>query len=325
MVLKEPLQIDAKLRRDDQRGLYALEFRALGTRCGIQFASSTAAGAAEFARTAVGWVAAFEAKYSRFRDDSLISEINRQAGRSWVSIDGEAESVFALADDFYFLTGGILDPTMLPLIRLWDVHRQPQSMPADGEIAEALRHVGWSKVERRPGQIRLPEAGMALDLGGYGKEYAVDKVAALAVGRGIEACLVDFGQDIRTLGSPPGLPAWHLGLEDPTRPDSVWRSLALNEAGLATSGDYRRFFEHAGKRYGHIIDPRQGRPVANGTLAVSVVASSCLESGILSTAAFVLGEDEGLRLIEGTFGAEGCFVTDHSTTQTANFHRYVAN
>jgi thiamine biosynthesis lipoprotein len=90
--------------------------------------------------------------------------------------------------------------------------------------------------------------------------------------------------------------------------------------GIATSGDYRRFFEHSGQRFGHILDPRSGRPVINGILAVTVTANSCLEAGVLSTTVFVLGEEEGLKLVEGTFGAEGCIVMNSGIQKTSKFY-----
>lgn len=323
MVLMEkeaPMKIDARVTLDSKSGLYDLRFRALGTDCRIQFSASGNDHAASFAREAVQWMADFETKYSRFRDSSLISRINRNAGIAWTEIDAEVESIFAICDDLHFMTQGVLDPTMLPLIHLWDYRRAHTELPSDAEVEKTRLLVGWRKVERKPGAVFLPEKGMSLDLGGFGKEYAVDKVAAIAVGHGIAACLVDFGRDIHAIGTPPGKPAWHIGLENPEKPGSSWGSLAAINLGIATSGDYRRFFEHSGQRFGHILDPRSGRPVINGILAVTITANSCLEAGVLSTAVFVLGEEEGLRLVEGTFGAEGCIVMNTGIQQTSKFY-----
>ncbi len=326
MVLEKkpaPVKIDARVKFDSKRGLYDLQFKALGTNCRVQFVATSNEYAAGFAREAVQWVASFEGKYSRFRDDSLISEINRAAGVRWTEIDPEVESIFAICDDLYFMTQKVLDPTMLPLIKLWDYRKEHTSLPSASAIAETMELIGWDKVERKPGSVFLPRAGMALDLGGFGKEYAVDKVAAIAVGHRIGACLVDFGRDIHALGTPPDSPAWHVGLENPEIPGQSWGSVAAIDMGIATSGDYRRFFEQDGQRYGHILDPRAGKPVVNGILAVTITANSCLEAGVLSTAVFVLGEDEGLKLVEGTFGAEGCIVMNSGIQQTSKFYENV--
>ncbi len=323
MVLMEKpaaMKVDARVSFDPKRGLYDLRFKALGTDCRIQFSAESNDQAAAFSKESVQWVVNFETKYSRFRGNSLISEINRNAGFAWTEIDAEVESIFAICDDLYFMTQGVLDPTMLPLIHLWDYRRTHTQLPSDTEVESVRSLVGWRKVERKPGGVFLPEKGMSLDLGGFGKEYAVDKVAAIAVGNGLAGCLVDFGRDIHAIGRPPNGPAWHIGLENPEIPGSSWGSLAAINLGIATSGDYRRFFEHSGQKFGHILDPRSGRPVINGILAVTVTANSCLEAGVLSTAVFVLGEEEGLKLVEGTFGAEGCIVMNSGIQQTSKFY-----
>lgn len=317
-------EISSKLLFDEGRQLYRLQFQALGTGCSVLFATSDRKLATEFSRTAVEWVACFEGKYSRFLDTSLLSEINRQAGKNPVSIDTDAEHVFALCDDLNFMTHGQLDPSGLPLIELWDYRVKRSELPSESEIAAASDLVGWQKVVRRPGEVFLPLEGMRLDFGGFGKEYAVDKVAGLAVSFGIVNCLVDFGQDIHVLGTPPDSPAWHIGLEDPARPGSTWAGLALlRGGGVATSGDYHRNFVHAGQRYGHILDLEKGRPVSNGLLAVSVVAPSCLEAGVLSTAAYVMGPKRGAELLEANYGAEACFISENSNYQTSQFYEYI--
>ena len=316
--------IDVKMSFDSKESLYVIRFQALGSDCLIRFSHSDRNGAVAFAKEAVGWIAEFETKYSRFRDDSIVSEINRAAGVSPVPIDAELESIFAICDDLHFMTDRIMDPSMLPLIELWDFRkREGGELPTDEEVAAAQRLVGWDKVERKSGEVYLPEAGMSLDFGGFGKEYAVDKVAAIAVGHGVDSCLVDLGRDLHVIGTPPRAPAWHVALEDPQSPGKPWSSLACLGGGVATSGDYRRFFESNGQRYGHIIDPRSGRPTHSEVLSVTVLANSCLEAGVLSTAAFIMGQDEGGRLIEDTPGAEGCFFMANGINQTRNFYSCV--
>ncbi|MEY2879158.1 MAG: hypothetical protein RLZZ15_1538, partial [Verrucomicrobiota bacterium] len=231
--------------------LRRLSFRALGTLCEVQYAADAPAAAA-FERAAVAWVNAFEAKYSRFQPTSLLSRINAAAGQHWVDIDAEMEGLLTLCDTLHFMTQGVLDPTALPLIRLWDYKAAAPRVPRPEEIAAALTLVGWKKVQRAPGKIFLPQPGMALDFGGFGKEYAVDLVAQLALDHGITSALVDFGHDIRALRAPPGRPAWHIGLEDPRRPGAAAGSIAAVNKGIASSGDYLRGFVVEGKRYGHI-------------------------------------------------------------------------
>src|SRR6185436_16996322 len=111
----------------------------------------------------------------------------------------------------------------------------------------------------------------------------------------IKNALVDFGHDLRAVGAPPGRPAWHIGLEDPQKPGTSAGSMAIVGKGVASSGDYIRRFVIDGKRYGHIVDPRTGRPVANGCVQATVTAASCLQAGVLSTTAFVLGVPQGIE------------------------------
>ncbi len=304
--------------------LRRLVFPALGTQCEVQYAAADAAQAAAFEYAAVAWVQAFEAKYSRFRPDSLVSRINAAAGQGWVEIDPEMEQMLNLCDSLHFMTDGVLDATALPLLRLWNYKAEHPRVPGDDEVAAARRLVGWRKVQRAAGKVCLPEKGMALDFGGFGKEWAVDIVAQIAGAHGLAAALVDFGHDLRAVGVPPGRPAWHVGLEDPQRPGTPRGSIAVGAGkGVASSGDYLRCFVMNGRRYGHIVDPRTGRPVANGCLQATVIAGSCLLAGVLSTTAFVLGVTEGLKLIQSQPGAEGLLVTQQTRAQTRGFWQYV--
>jgi thiamine biosynthesis lipoprotein len=305
--------------------LRRLSFPALGTTCEVQYAADDPAQAARFETAAVAWVHAFEAKYSRFRPDSLVSRINAAAGREWVAIDPEMEQMLKLCETLHFMTQGVLDATALPLIRLWNYKAEAPVVPTIQQIADARLMVGWAKVQRAPGKVFLPLPGMALDFGGFGKEYAVDVVAQIAVDHGIANVLVDFGHDLRALGAPPGRPAWHIGLEDPVHPGTASVSVALQGSkGIASSGDYIRGFTAAGKRYGHIIDPRTGWPVANGCQQATVIAGTCLQAGVLSTTAFVLGVPKGIEFIQACPGAEGLLITAKTRAQTRAFFNYVA-
>jgi thiamine biosynthesis lipoprotein len=302
-------------------------FQSLGTTCELQYAAPGGdAQAAEFERTAIAWVEGFEAKYSRFRPTSLLSRINAAAGASWVEIDPEMEQMLKLCDTLVFMTGGILDPTALPLIRLWNWKEPRPAVPPPAQVAEARSRVGWAKVQRSPGKVFLPEPGMALDFGGFGKEYAVDLVAQIALNCGIPSVLVDFGHDIRVQGAPPGRPAWHIGLEDPAKPGEPWGSVAVGGSlGIASSGDYLRNFVIEGRRYGHIIDPRTGWPAAAGCTQATVVAASCLQAGVLSTTAVVLGLAKGIDFIQACPGAEGMLLGEKVRAQTRGFFRYVVS
>ena len=306
-------------------GTRELQFHAMGTRCRVVYATSGAL-AQEFATAVLEWVARFESRYSRFLPESLISRINCQAGAGWVEIDEQTEHIFALCDEAHFLTRGVFDPTALPLIQLWNWKASPPVIPSEAQISKALELVGWRKVQRAHGKVFLPRSGMSIDLGGIGKEYAVDCVANLARQYEIAGVLVDFGQDVFAVGVPgDDRPAWHVGLEDPKQLGKCWAGLAVKNQAVATSGDYIRRFEFNGKRYGHILDVRNGRPVDNGCRSVTVIAPTCTLAGLFSTAAFVLGPEEGIRLIEATPNVHGCVTHENRRTTTRRFYEHVVS
>ncbi len=320
-------QVLARVRQSARtsvdKGLHRLEFRAMSTLCRVHFHGVSAEVARDFQREVVAWTARFEARYSRFIPDSLISRINAAAGEHWVEIDAETERIFTLCQDLFFFTRRAFDPTSLPLIKLWNWKIQPHVIPSDDRVLAALELVGWNKVERRAGGIFLPRAGMSIDLGGIGKEYAVDCVMNLAIQRGISNVMIDFGRDVRVRGNAPDRKFWWIGLEDPHNADKCWTGVAVTDHAVATSGDSQRFFEVNGRRYSHIIDPRTGYPANNGCRAVSVIAPSCTIAGLFSTTVFILGEKEGLQLIETHPGAAGV-VTNHITQfYTKKFYEYV--
>lgn len=305
--------------------LHKVVFQALGTTCEIQYATKDNVPHWEFERAAIQWVMNFEAKYSRFRQSSLLSKINDAAGHDWIDVDEQTESLLTLCGTLYTLSNGVLDPTALPLIKLWNWKAEQPIIPNSAQIEAARRLVGWNKVQRAPGKVLLPESGMALDFGGFGKEYAVDVVAQIAIDHGIGNVLVDFGHDLRALGAPPGRPAWHVGLEDPKHPGKLDGSVALTGKGIASSGDYVRCFRINGRRYGHIIDPRTGWPVSNGCTQATVVAGSCLQAGALSTTAFVLGLKEGIALMREFPGVEGIMHSESLRAQTPGFFHYTVS
>jgi FAD:protein FMN transferase len=318
-------RIRGSLRESSAAGGRKFGFQAMGTWCQMLFAVASVAAGDFFVDEVVRWVADFETRYSRFLAGSIVSQINLAAGRNWVQIDPETERILDLCQEFHFQSRGCFDPTALPVVKLWDWKAKPARAPGDAEVRAAMNLVGWSKLERKPGAVFLPESGMGLDLGGIGKEYAVDRVVQLGQEHGIASLLVDFGQDLKAIGTPTDKPAWHIGLEDPKSPGKCWTGLGIRDRAVATSGDYLRHFTCDGRRYGHIIDPRTGYPVNNGCLAVSVVSPSCTLAGLVSTAAFILGPQEGMKLLEGFYGLAGCITTKSNQFQSRNFYAYVVS
>lgn len=299
------------------------QFRALGTDCQLIYRPPSRRQGVAYRDAAVAWVQAFEQRYSRYREDSLISHINRAAGSEWVETDAELESMFTLCDHYHWCTAGVFDPTTLPLMKLWDYKAEHPVLPSDEAIRAAMEVVGWQRVQRRAGAVFLPLQGMALDLGGIGKEYAVDRVLEQARAFGINDLMVDFGRDVRCMGQSPQGGAWTVGLEHPVERERCWGGVAVTNRAVTTSGDYRRGVEIDGVYYSHIVDPRTGRPISNGCHSASVVSPTCTEAGVLSTAALILGREEGRRLIERSTFAQGCVWQGQERYDTARFAGYL--
>lgn len=239
------------------------------------------------------------AQMSTWRPDSVLSAFNGAPAGCRVELPEPCLSVLAAALDWARVTGGAFDPTVGPLVDLWGFGPVPPvgRPPLDEARRHTQQRLGWARVEldavartaRQPG-------GVALDLSAIAKGYAVDAVVQTLRAHGVESALVDIGGELRGIGvKPDGLP-WWVQLECPdddagTRPDLV---LGLCDLAVATSGDYRRYFEHDGRRYAHTIDPGTGAAAMTGLAAVSVVHSACMAADALSTALMVLGVEAGL-------------------------------
>ncbi|MGJ8696701.1 MAG: FAD:protein FMN transferase [Verrucomicrobiaceae bacterium] len=304
-------------------GLFKLRFKALGTDCVVQFRTGEVEVAKEFRSEVLRWIREFEERWSRFKAGSLLCRINELAGRESVALSEEEDEVVALCDYTFRTSGGLIDPTSLPLTHLWDAAAREDRMPGDGEIAATVARVSWGAVEYEEGRIFLPEAGMAMEIGGFGKEYAVDRLIRLARECGVEHALVDLGRDVATLGSPPHGPYWVVGVENARELDSAVHRVAIRDVGLATSGNGRRFRTVGGKVFGHIIDARTGWPVENELLTASCLAGDCLTAGILSTVSCVTGVEEGLAEVDRTLNAAALFQTADQLYFSENIHRYL--
>lgn len=264
-------------------------FAAMAGHGEIRMAGPDAATCAHWAGRAVDEVRRIETAYSRYREDSIVSRINAAAGKDWVGCDEEAALLLGYADSLYRASGGLFDITSGTLRRAWNF-RLPR-VPAQAELAPLLALVGWDKVQREEDRIRLPLAGMEIDFGGFGKEYAADRAAALLEGLGVRHGYVNLGGDMRFIGPQPDGSPWRIGIQHPRRMEEVAASIEVSHGALATSGDYERFFDMDGERYCHVLDPRSGMPVRYWQ-SVSVLAPLAVVAGSWSTIA-MLKQDKG--------------------------------
>ena len=228
-----------------------------------------------------------ERKFSRYRTDSVTHAINAGAGGP-VTVDEETAHLLDLAARCHELSDGLFDVTSGALRRAWRFDGSDR-LPTREAVLALLPLVGWPRLRWEPPVLTMP-AGMEIDLGGLGKEYAVDLAAAGLARETGAGILVNFGGDLRALG-PAREGPWRVGVEQPDGDGPALRVIAVERGGLATSGDARRFLLRDGVRYGHVLDPRTGWPVRGAPASVTVLADSCLEEGLLATLALLHGRD----------------------------------
>ena len=247
-----------------------------------------------------------EEKYSRYSDGNALSDINRAAligGK--IDVDDETAELLNYAFTAFQLSEGLFDVSSGVLRRVWDF--SSDKTPSQSSIEHILPLIGLSKVTWLSPCLHFLHAGMELDFGGIGKEYAVDRGADICRSMGIQSGLLDFGGDIRVLGPHPDGSPWEIGIRHPRKPEVSLGKIRLLSGAVATSGDYERCIEVAGKYYGHILNPLTGWPV-NGLSSVTVMAEQCLLAGTLSTIA-MLKEGGGKKWLED-FGIPHCWVDD---------------
>lgn len=232
------------------------------------------------AQRAIAEIRRIEAKYSRYQATSIVSQINAAAGLHPVELDAETLSLIDFADRMHEQSDGLFDITSGVYRQIWDF--QKAQCPSPGQIDAIRPLVGWTQVQREGAQLFLPQQGMQIDFGGLGKEYAADRAALVLRQQGVQHALVNLGGDIASVGTKPDGQPWTAGIRHPRDPAQIMASLQLFGQALATSGDYERYFEHAGQRYCHIINPQTGWPVQHFR-SVSVVAPSCLLAGAVGT------------------------------------------
>ncbi|QDU40403.1 Thiamine biosynthesis lipoprotein ApbE precursor [Maioricimonas rarisocia] len=240
---------------------------------------------------------------STWREDSELSRFNRHETDTWFEVSAETATVVAAALELSERTGGAFDPTVGPLVRLWNFGPNPgeREIPDEETIATARQRVGYEQIEVRlvPPALRKSQPSVELDLSAIAKGFGVDEVAAWVKQAGASGAMVEIGGEVRTFGTKPDGTDWKIGIEQPTvGRRAVGRVVALKGKSLATSGDYRNFFVADGERFSHTIDPRTGRPVTHELASVSVVSDDCMRADGWATALMVLGPEAGMALAE---------------------------
>jgi thiamine biosynthesis lipoprotein len=282
----------------------------MGTRFSVEAIAPDEATGREACRAAFRRIADLEAAMSTWRPDSVLSRVNREAADHPVEVDPDTFAVLTVAREICLASDRTFDPSVGPLLRVWKPLATLSTLPSDAEVAAARALVGYDGVLLDPKglTVRFDRAGMSLDVGGIAKGYAADAAMAAALAVGATACRVNAGGDMVAGGRDH---VFEVEVRDPAGGEAdalPGRGFTIETGGVATSGNYERYTEIAGKRYSHILDPRTGRPVTDAVAQVTVVAPSGILADAYATALVVLGPVEGKALAERTAGTEALFL-----------------
>jgi FAD:protein FMN transferase len=266
---------------------FAGTFEAMASPCNVLVDTDDHAEAEALLAVAEAEARRIEQKFSRYRRGNLVDQINHSEGHP-IDVDEETALLINYAATCYEMSDGMFDITSGVLRRVWTFDGSSR-VPARDAVRKCLRHVGWRRVTWEKPTLTLP-VGMEIDFGGIGKEYAVDRAAALIGSRTQSSYVVNFGGDLYTAGLRRGNRTWAIGIDDPERTGTaaLYR-LDVPTGGIATSGDARRYVQWRGKRLGHILNPKTGWPVAGAPRSITVFGRTCMEAGTLSTLGYLQG------------------------------------
>lgn len=246
-------------------------------------------------------VAEVNSVMSLFKPDSELSRFNAYRKDDWFSVSKELATVVSTAKEVNKITGGAFDITVAPLVNLWGFgpDKRPEVIPTEAEIKKAQAEVGSDLIDVRfdPPSLKKLKSGITIDLAAIAKGYCVDAVSNWLEKSGVASFMVEIGGEIRTSGLKPNKTPWRIAVEKPvTIERSVQALISLSRQAMATSGDYRNYYEIDGKRYSHIIDPSTGRPITHKLVSVSVVDETCTRADAFATGLTVLGPEKGAEL-----------------------------
>jgi FAD:protein FMN transferase len=265
------------------------DFFAMGSPCELVLDARDKPSVTAAAAAAIAEVRRIERRYSRYRADSLLSRINRAANAGEVlCVDAETADLLDHAFAAYARSDGLFDVTTGLLRQIW--HEGVERIPPREQLSTLLDRIGLDKVSWRRPMITFLVPAMELDFGGIAKEYAADRAAATLRSAGVQHGLVNLGGDIAIVGPHEDGSPWRIGVSDPRGGEAAVATLFVESGGVATSGDYERYFELEGRRYSHVVNPKTGWPV-EGLPSVTVAADTCLAAGMMSTIALLKGAD----------------------------------
>ncbi len=244
-----------------------------------------------------------DGQMSTFQQDSELSQINKTQSTKWLAVSTSLYTVLKKAKEVSELSKGAFDITVGPLVNLWGFGSQSIlfKVPEQEDIEKQLAKTGYRHLllDDNTQKIRKEFAELFLDLSAIAKGYAVDQVASLLESHGIANFMVEVGGELRLKGKNIYNKRWRIAVEKPAvERRTIQRVLDLTNISLATSGDYRNFFESDGVRFSHTIDPRSGKPITHKLASITILSDTTMEADAIATALMVLGPDDGYIIAE---------------------------
>ena len=288
--------------------LYKYHQVSMGTVVEITLIGDDSEAANQAALRAFQEIKRIETLMSPWLDSSDVTRINRAAGKEWVKVSPETMEVIKKAQEISELSEGGFDITVGPLSELWRKAREKKTPPPVEDVKGKLDLVNYKKLGiDSEGKVLLKKKGMAMDLGGIAKGYAVDRAFELLMSLGYKNMIVNAGGDLRAGGLKNNQP-WSIGIQHPRDSKIILARISVSDTAVATSGDYEKFFLDQGKRYHHIFNPKDGFPT-NGYQSVTILCKDGMTADALATAVFVLGPEKGYPLCQKLEGVN-CLIVD---------------
>ena len=274
--------------------------RAMAAEFQVYFNAEENDDATEAVMAGLDQIEALERQMTIYQSSSEISRLNQQAAEQPVKVEAQLFALLELAARIYEHTGGAFDITSGPLSQVWGFSRRQGRFPQAEELQEALDRVGgrWLEFDRQQQTIRFQKPGLEINLGGIGKGYALDRCSEILRTWGVENFLIHGGlSSVLAYGNRAETgpePGWRVGVLHPLREERRLTEIRLHNRAMGTSGSGKQFFYHQGRRYGHVLDPRNGQP-AEGVLSATVLAPTAAEADALATAFYVMGAEASLH------------------------------
>lgn len=260
-------------------------------------------------------------KMSVFKEESDISKINSKAGVTPQAVSKDTYFVVKNAVEYSQILEGTFDPTIRPLVKLWNIGNDKETIPKKAKIEEALKLVNYNDVilDESNCTIMLKNKYQALDIGGIAKGFAADEVRDIFHKQKVKSALIDLGGNIFALGSKDDGTPWRVGIQNPfeSRGDFVG-ILSVKDKSIVTSGNYERYFMKDGQRFHHIIDPKTGYPSQSKIISATIISDNSIDGDGLSTGVYILGINKALKIIEAIEGIDAIFITEDKKVYTTS-------